>query len=110
MEDLSRLSAVHTVSVSERAAFRLAYAEADAMDAGEQDLFSHAITRQDDAWLLCSPDKASLKAGVKLGWEDRLCSLEELANQVGVRPNPAFHRNVGSAWLSGERTHLLLER
>src|SRR5438552_1749501 len=74
-EDLSRLSRVHSVSETERAALVLQYPDASGMDAGERDLFAHAYARADDTWILFSPDKASIRAAVRLGCADRLRSL-----------------------------------
>lgn len=51
--DLSRLGRVHAVDDTLRAAFKLAYAGADAMDRGEQDLLAHAYSRAEEAWALC---------------------------------------------------------
>ena len=47
------------------------------LDPGEQSLWAHALTRG-DAWVLCGPDKASLRFGVRLGFRDRLVALEGL--------------------------------
>ena len=47
------------------------------LDPGELDLWAHAITRN-DAWILCGPDIASLRFGLRLGVRDRLVSLEGL--------------------------------
>jgi len=104
---LERLSRVHRVTPVEQAAFSLAYAGADGMDDGERDLFAHAYGRADDAWLLCSPDKASIRAAVALGWGDRLCSLGALATRVGARP--ALRVQFEEAWLAEWRTHFLLQ-
>jgi hypothetical protein len=54
------------------------------LDAGEQALWAHAVSRE-DAWVLCGPDKASLRIGVRLGLKDRLVSLERLLLDVGFR-------------------------
>ncbi len=102
-----RLSRVHRVTPTEQAAFALGYAGADGLDDGERDLFAHAYGRGGDAWLLCSPDKASIRAGVALGWGDRLCSLGALAARVGARP--ALRAQFEEAWLAERRTHFLLE-
>ena len=42
-----------------------------------QSLWAHARKR-DDAWILCGPDRASLRCGVRLGFRERLVSLERL--------------------------------
>ena len=48
------------------------------LDPGERALWAHALTRNDD-WILCGPDKASLRFGVRLGFRERLVALEALA-------------------------------
>lgn len=107
-DDLGRLSRVHPVTEAERAALTLDYSDATGMDAGERDLFAHAHSRTDDAWVLSSPDKASIRAAVALGLADRLRSLGALVQQSGARPRPALKRHFEEAWLSEWRTHFLL--
>jgi hypothetical protein len=69
------LRAFHVVSKAERAAALLKDEQIRFLDAGEQMLWAHALTRT-DAWVLCGPDKASLRVGIRLGYRDRLFSLE----------------------------------
>lgn len=108
-EDLNRMHTVHEVVPSVRAAFKLAYAEADALDAGEHDLLAHAHDDATGAWRVCSPDKAAIRAAVRLGHGDRLVSLEELVSNVGARPHPDLRVQFTSGWLSSFRTRVLLE-
>jgi hypothetical protein len=69
-----------------------------ALDRGEHSLWAHALTRNDD-WILCGPDKASLRFGVRLGFRDRLEPLEKLLNDVGFRPTKvALYLNYTAAW------------
>ena len=56
-----------------------------ALDLGERCLWAHALTRA-DAWVLCGPDKASLRFGVRLGFRERLVALEGLLEAIGYRP------------------------
>lgn len=112
-EDLGRLATVHPVDDLERAMFGLGYPEAQNMDAGERDLFAHAYgraARGDDVWILCSPDKASVRAAVALGWHDRLVSLGGLVSAVGARPGVPLAEHFGERWLSDFRTACLLGR
>lgn len=112
-DDLGRLRAVHDVTQIERAMVSLAYADAPGMDAGERDLFAHAfarVARGDKVWVLCSPDKASIRAGIALHWEDQLCSLGFLAESVGARFHTPLAAHFHEAWLSRYRTQYLLER
>lgn len=94
--DLDRMNAVHEVTPTVRATFKIAYDQADALDAGEQDLLAHAHVNARIPWQLCSPDKAAIRAAVRLGLGDRLVSLEELASRVGARPRPALHVQLRS--------------
>lgn len=108
LEHLARLHRVHPVSPVHRAAFALAYEGADGMDDGERDLFAHAHGRDDEAWVLCSPDKASIRAAVSLDWGDRLRSLGSLAALAGARPKLRMKAHFEEAWLAMWRTHYRL--
>ena len=88
------LVSVHSVGDPELA--RVAVSAPDiALDLGERCLWAHALTRA-DAWVLCGPDKASLRFGVRLGLRERLVALEWLLEAIGYRPRidlrPAYTR------------------
>jgi Zn-dependent peptidase ImmA (M78 family)/transcriptional regulator with XRE-family HTH domain len=109
-KDLARLRAVHPVSALERATFALAYEGAQNMDPGERDLFAHAhgrVARGDDVWILCSADRACVRAAVALGWHERLARWA-LGAAVGANPHPPLLRQHGESWLSQARTEYLL--
>lgn len=90
------LKAVHAVSDLERA--RVAILGADlAVDRGELSLWAHAVSRP-DAWVFCGPDKASLRLGIRLGFRERLASLEQLLGDVGYRPKTPLPTAFTSAW------------
>jgi len=84
-----RLSAVHSVSPLELASATLRDGTLSRLDVGERTLWAHAITRK-DAWVLCGPDIASLRLGVRLGLQNQLVALEALLNDVGHRPKIAL--------------------
>lgn len=107
--DLQRLSSVHDMTGVALAAFKLSYADADSLDPGEHDLLAYAHSLPGGAWVICSPDKASVRAAVALGFGDRLCSLEALITAVGARPRSPLRRHFGTAWLVSFRTKVLLE-
>ena len=89
------LHAIHPVGERERA--ELAVRAPDLMlDPGERDLWAHALQRQ-DAWVLCGPDKASLRLGVRLGLGDRLVSLEALWREAGFNPRD-LRENFTARW------------
>jgi hypothetical protein len=72
----------NAVHPRERAALSLAYPEADRLDAGERDLWAHALTRRDE-WSAVSADHAAVNAACYLGWKDRLESLEAFVRAAG---------------------------
>ena len=68
-----------------------------ALDEGEDALWSHALGRS-GPWVLCGPDRASLRCGVRLGYRERLVSLEELLDHVGYRPTAELRRPYTKRW------------
>lgn len=68
------------------------------LDAGETSLWIHILTRNDD-WILCGPDKASLRCGVRLGFREKLVSLERLLIDVGHQPKIPLRRAYTDKWL-----------
>ena len=111
-KELGRLASVHRVSDEQRATYLLADGESMGMDAGERDLFAYAWSREragDSEWLICSPDKASIRAAVRVGWPDRLVALESLATRVGARPTLPFRDHFREQFLSRYRTEFLLD-
>ena len=81
---------------------------ADSLDEGEHDLLAHAYARS-EPFLLCSPDKAAIRAAVALGIGDRLVSLDELVAEVGARPRPALREQFTSSWLVSFRSRVKVE-
>lgn len=103
------LKAVHAVSKAERAAALLKDEQMRFLDAGEQMLWAHALTRT-DTWVLCGPDKASLRVGIRLGYRDRLVSLERLLKHAGFNPKK-LREAYTQGWLEQTLSQLaLLER
>ena len=92
----NRLSTVHAVKDLDRA--RLAVRVGNiALDEGEASLWAYALSRTDD-WILCGPDKACLRCGVRLGFRERLVSMQELLDAVGNRPGIALHEAYTKKW------------
>jgi hypothetical protein len=91
------LVGVHAVSQAELAAAIIRDETLAFLDPGERSLWAHALTRH-DAWLLCGPDKASLRLGIRLGFGDRLVALERLLDDVGHRPREALRQNYTNRW------------
>lgn len=92
------LRVVHAVSDIQRAELALTVPDI-ALDPGERDLWAHALGRR-DAWVLCGPDKASLRVGVRLGFREQLVSLEALAETVGLRLTGKLREQFTTRWLS----------
>ena len=91
-----RLAAVH--SVENRALAELAVRTLGIyLDNGERDLWAHAFGRDDD-WVFCGPDVASLRCGVRLGFRDRLRSLEGLLTDMGHRPTSQLREHYTERW------------
>ncbi len=90
------LAAVHSVGARERAELTLRKGNI-ALDEGEEALWAHALARN-GIWVLCGPDKASLRCGVRLGYRERLASLEELLDGVGHRPAMELRRAYTKKW------------
>jgi hypothetical protein len=95
---LASLAAVHKVTDVERAAAVTRDALFAYLDPGEASLWAHALTRS-DAWVLCGPDTASMRFGVRQGLRERLVALEALLKDAGYRPT-GLRANYTSAWLA----------
>ncbi len=94
------LVSVHAVGDRERAELAVRI-EGIALDRGEEALWAHALGRE-GGWFLCGPDKASLRCGVRLGFRERIVSLETLLESVGHRPKVVLKDPYTKKWL--ERT------
>lgn len=102
------LKAVHAVTDRERATAFARDEFLGSLDGGERDLWSHALGRP-DAWVLCGPDKASLRLGVRLGLRDRLIALEALLDAVGHRPKAPLRQAYTIAWQRDALARIALE-
>ena len=91
-----RLGVVHGVDDLARAGLAVRIGNL-ALDEGEACLWAHALRRGDD-WILCGPDRASLRCGVRLGFRERLVSLEGLLDDVGHRPRVALRAAYSREW------------
>ena len=101
------LANVHAVSDLDRANLAVRV-DGIALDLGEWSLWAHARGRE-EPWVLCGPDKASLRCGVRLGFRDRLVSLQGLLHGVGHRPKVALKRQYTTKWLDRTLGQLVLE-
>ncbi len=101
------LSAVHDVHVRARAALVDRVSDI-ALDRGEESLWAHAVRRDDD-WLLCGPDIASLRCGIRLGFRERLMPLERLLGDVGHRAGSTLREAYTRAWHDRTIGRLILD-
>jgi hypothetical protein len=92
------LAAIHPVTDADRVSAIVREGMFSFLDLGEQSLWAHALTRKDE-WVLCGPDKASLRFGIRLGFRERLVALEDLLQGAGHKAaglRPAYT----TAWLT----------
>ncbi|MDA1082130.1 MAG: hypothetical protein O2973_10720 [Gemmatimonadetes bacterium] len=98
--------AVHDLASTDLMDFRLRLGAEPSLDPCEERLVAAALIRQ-DVWLLCSPDKAAVRACHMLGLLDRIVALEDLTIAAGIRAR--LWDNFTCDWLSNFRTNLLLD-
>ncbi|MFN3635163.1 MAG: hypothetical protein ACK4UZ_05470 [Rhizobium rhizophilum] len=91
-----QLDAVHSVTDHDRA--RVAAVGGPVIDDGERDLWAHALGRI-DTWILCGPDRASMRFGVRANQRDRLVALEPLLKVIGHTPKEALREHYRQPWL-----------
>jgi hypothetical protein len=103
----SSLAGVHDVTAAQLAAAIVRDETISFLDVGERSLWAHALTR-DDAWILCGPDRASLRLGIRFGFRDRLVALERLLSDVGHRPRQALRPAYTTRWLDTALAELSL--
>ena len=78
------------------------------LDRGEESLWAHALARS-GKWFLCSPDKSSLRAGVRLQKRDHLVSTEELLERAGHRPLKRLRSQFTKQWMYQQTIEILLD-
>lgn len=100
------MKAVHPVGNRERAGLAVRITDIK-LDRGEASLWAHALSRT-DAWVLCGPDRASLRCGVRLGFRERLVSLEELLSDAGYRSRTTLRSAYTRRWHKSVLGEILL--
>ena len=78
------------------------------LDKGEKELLAYAFSRSEEVYILCSPDKASMRIGKLVGLLDSFKSLEEIAIKAG-RANLRLPDPFNEHWHLRYRSNLLLE-
>ena len=99
---------VHDVTRAERLAQEISHGGLSALDDGERDLWVHALGRT-DGWILCGPDTASVRFGVRAGYSNRLISLEKLLKGAGFAPKGKLALHQTEAWLQSKIGEFKLE-
>lgn len=98
-----RASFTHVHPVSRQELAHLVTLDGPMLDAGEQHLWAHALGRT-DAWILCGPDKASIKFGYDNGRKGNLTCLERLLSDIGHPSCARLRAHHGQTWLE-DRLH-----
>ena len=88
---------VHAVSSRQRAALKQRAPDAG-LHFGERALWAHLLAR-DGPWTMCGPDQASMRCGARLGFADRIVSLERLLDDIGFRPRRPLRPAYTEKWL-----------
>ena len=79
-----------------------------ALDRGEESLWAHALGRE-GSWLLSGPDRASLRAGVRLGFRERLVSVEELLEIAGHRTTTRLKEAYTKKWMRDVMSQIVID-
>lgn len=80
------------------------------LDQGEKSLWAHAVMRA-DVWVLCGPDRASLRLSIRLGMRERMISLEALLKDAGHSVKGGLKENFTTQWLNSRLSeYSVLER
>jgi len=91
-------SEVYEVSDLERAQFATdGPDDAPDLDAGELDLWIHALQRE-DVWYLCGPDTASMQFGCLVGKQNQLEALETVLSIIGM--TKPLKQHYEAKWLN----------
>lgn len=103
-------SGIQIISVTDADRTRLVIACSDAvrLDDGERDLWAHVHSRKDEWEAVCA-DQAAVRFAVKMGWGDRIVSLEKLLSSAGIMPGIPLKSHYTETKLSIWRTTFLLE-
>lgn len=99
------LAAIHEPTMTEIA--RVVLAGGALLDPGERDLWAHAVGRN-DIWILCGPDRASMRFGYEQKQRERLVSLGGLLKTIDFRPRRALRNHFEEAWLEELMRKLVL--
>ena len=105
--DAARI-AVHAVSRRQRAVLKLRASDDD-LHPGERALWAYLLSAN-GKWLMCGPDKASMRCGARLGFADRIVSLQRLLDDIGCRPKAQLHPQYTEKWQQRVLADFALEK
>lgn len=77
------------------------------LDEGEQHLWAHALVRE-DAWILCGPDRASMRFGYEHKLRNRLVSLGSLLQTINYNLKTPLRAHFEQSWLDDVIRKLVL--
>ena len=77
------------------------------LDLGERALWAHALGRR-GAWILCGPDRASMRFGFEQKQRNRLVSLGGLLATIGFRAPVQLRPHFEQKWLDQVMNDLVL--
>jgi hypothetical protein len=97
--------AIHQVSEEELA--DVALRNGGILDDGERALWAHALSRR-DGWVLCGPDRASMRFGYEQKQRERLVSLGGMLNLINFQPPQRLKSHFEQEWLDGVIRKLVL--
>ena len=103
----ARLSFVQSTDMSQQTEL-LAKLDELVLDLGELSLWAHALT-QSDNWILCGPNWASIRSGIRLGHRERIVSLEKLLIDAGLKGRLSLRNAYTTKRLSQTISELTLE-
>lgn len=101
----STFNCIHDVTIEQLAHVKIS--GGSVLDAGEQALWAHALGR-DDTWILCGPDRASMRFGYEQGKRERLVSLGGLLQVAGFKPPSELRPHFEQHWLDEVIRKLIL--
>jgi hypothetical protein len=91
-KDLDDRLQIGRVSDADRAHLILTCPDANALDAGERDLFAHGLKIEEHFQVACA-DQAAVRVAMQLDWGDQLVSLEALTESAGIKPREKLRRH-----------------
>ncbi|MNV50041.1 hypothetical protein D3C71_1420270 [compost metagenome] len=107
-EEANLRQSFHRVhEVSEAELVEVALRNGQGLDDGERALWAHALGRA-DTWVLCGPDRASMRFGYEQKMRDRVVSMGGLLNTINHRTARPLRPHFEQKWLEEVMVKLAL--